>query len=126
MVNINSYTWYFDGLSKAGVVRSNNPVSFAYDSIGEKQVAVVLTDRLKCLDTLYTSVPVAIYGPRAGFGSAKTGICFGNTSSSLIDSTLTDGTHPIAYGNGVLVKALQKLLFRRLFHTIILNQVHLI
>lgn len=102
--NISSYFWYYDGLSRPGVSGAN-PFTYVYKTTGVRQAAAVVTDILKCRDTLYTSAPVAIYGPKAGFGSSNAGTCFGNTVN-FIDSTVTDGTHPLSnwiwnFGEGV-------------------------
>lgn len=102
--NIGSYKWYFNGISDTGII-APNPVTNVYKTAGVRQVAAVVTDLLKCRDTLYTSVPVAIFGPKAGFGSSNAGTCFG-TTVNFIDSATTDGTHPIAawtwnFGEGV-------------------------
>lgn len=92
--NISSYNWYFNGLADSSIIAAN-PSTKIYKTAGVRQVAAVATDLLKCRDTLYTSVPVSIYGPKAGFGSPNPGICFGNTVN-FIDSTVTDGIHPVA------------------------------
>ncbi len=92
--NISSYVWYYNGLSLPATTGSN-PAAFVYSTAGVRQVAAVVTDKLNCRDTLYSSVPVTIYGPEAGFGSSNPGTCFGNTVP-FIDSAKTDGTHPIA------------------------------
>lgn len=91
--NIGSYTWYFNDITQPGVA-GTNPVSYIYKTAGIRQAAAMVTDKLNCRDTLYTPVPITIYGPKAGFGSLNAGTCFGNTVN-FTDSTVTDGTHAI-------------------------------
>ena len=102
--NVSSYAWYFKGLSQPANAAITNPVTVAYDTAGVWYPAVIITDKLKCKDTLYAAVPVTTYGPKAAFGSSNAGICFGNTVN-FIDSTKTDGIHPLIewiwnYGEG--------------------------
>lgn len=92
--NISSYAWYFKGISGDSAIHANNPATYVYDTAGAWKAAVVVTDKLKCSDTLYSPVPVAIYGPQARFGSSNASTCFGNTVN-FIDSSVTDGTHSI-------------------------------
>jgi gliding motility-associated-like protein len=102
--NISSYAWFFNGITQPSTITAN-PATFVYNTSGVRYPGVVMTNRLNCKDTLYTSVPVTIYGPKAAFGSSNQGTCFGNTVN-FIDSAATDGTHPITswiwnYGEGV-------------------------
>lgn len=101
--NISSYAWYFNGLAQPAIA-GGNPVTSVYNSSGVKYPVVVITNKLNCKDTLYAAVPVTTYGPKAAFGSSNAGTCLGNTVN-FIDSTQTDGTHPVTswiwnYGEG--------------------------
>ena len=101
--NISSYTWYFNGLSLPPTSGSN-PVTSIYSTAGVRYPAAVTTNKLNCKDTLTAAVPVTIYGAKAGFGSTNAGTCLSNTVN-FIDSTVTDGTHPVIgwtwnYGEG--------------------------
>ena len=102
--NINSYAWYFNGISQKSVITSNNPVASVYNTAGIRYPAAVVTDKLNCRDTLYAAVPVTIYGPKAAFVGLNAGTCLGNTVT-FTDSTKTDGIHPLTtwiwnYGEG--------------------------
>jgi gliding motility-associated-like protein len=93
--NIQSYAWYFQGLSQTPVVTYSAPVSTDFVTAGTYPAAVQITDLLNCKDTLYAPVTIKINGPKANFAGVATGTCLGN-SISLADSTLTDGIHPLA------------------------------
>ena len=102
--SIQKYKWFFEGLNKPGIGTSNVPVAQSYSTPGVRNPAVIVTDILNCLDTLFTVYPVTIYGPKVAFGSDTKGSCFGGTINFL-DSTVTDGIHPITkwtwyYGDG--------------------------
>ncbi|MCW3108222.1 MAG: hypothetical protein JWQ09_2728, partial [Segetibacter sp.] len=102
--NISTYSWYFDSIPGNVIVTGNNPVAWSFNIPGIRHPAVVLTDILKCRDTVYAVVPMSSYGPKASFGSAAPNTCFGNTIN-FIDSSTTDGIHPMAdylwnYGEG--------------------------
>lgn len=92
---IATYAWYFNDLTQSAIVTANNPVATAYSTAGSRVASVVLTDILKCRDTLTVSVPVITYGPKAAFTSNLTNTCFGNTIK-FQDATQTDGIHPVA------------------------------
>jgi gliding motility-associated-like protein len=92
--NIVRYNWYLNGISGDAIVTTNNPIAWSFSTPGVRPAAVVLTDKLNCKDTLYTSVPIKSYGPIAGFGSLNSNTCYGNTIN-FIDSTKADDLHPI-------------------------------
>lgn len=102
--NVSSYNWYINGLSQAATATAGNPLTAVYNTAGVRLPAVVVTNKLNCKDTLTAPVPVTTYGPKAAFGSANAGTCFGNTVN-FIDSTKADGIHALTdwvwnYGEG--------------------------
>ena len=104
--NISGYTWHFHGLGNGTSWSSTAVVAQSYNAPGNYPAAVVITDIVGCSDTLITSIPIAVYGPQADFYSSPTGTCLGSVVSFL-DSTKTDGSHPItkwqwSYGDGVV------------------------
>ncbi len=92
--NIRSYTWYFNGITQPAAPAVVNPVTTSYTTAGSWPAAAVVTDILNCPDTLHTTAPITIYGPKAAFQSSVSGACPGNTIT-FIDSTKTDGFHPV-------------------------------
>ncbi len=93
--NISTYSWFFNDITQSGIVTANNPVATVYSSAGDRVAAVVLTDILKCKDTLTIKAPVKTYGPRVAFGSLLSNTCYG-TTINFQDLTKADGIHPIA------------------------------
>ncbi|TDH25496.1 PKD domain-containing protein [Segetibacter sp. 3557_3] len=93
--NIASYNWYFEGLGNAMRTTNQTPVTHSYTTSGTKQVAVIITDLLGCKDTLYSSAPVSVYGPTAGFQTFIPGTCV-NTGVTFTDTSSSDGLHPIS------------------------------
>ncbi len=112
--NIATYSWYFSGLSQTGITTANNPVASQYNSAGSRSAAVIITDVLRCRDTMTLATPVITYGPRVAFSSINPNTCYG-TTVKFDDSTKTDGIHPIvayewSYGEGS-----KSALYRRAF-----------
>ena len=92
--NISNYNWYYEGFSGNGITNVNNPDTWAYNQPGVHHPAVVVTDLLNCSDTVYATIPITSYGPKAYFVSIDANTCFGNTIH-FVDSSKTDGIHPI-------------------------------
>ncbi|MDB5248215.1 MAG: hypothetical protein JWQ40_2609 [Segetibacter sp.] len=92
--DIVSYNWFFDGLSGGNIITTNNPVAASFSTPGDRASAVVLTNILKCRDTLFTAVPIKVSGPKADFSSLDLIGCYGNPTN-FTDLTVPDGTHPI-------------------------------
>ncbi|WP_207492411.1 PKD domain-containing protein [Aridibaculum aurantiacum] len=104
--NIANYTWFFDSITGPGVAGGAISMSRVYTEAGNYPAAVEMTDLLGCRDTLFTRVPVVIFGPRADFTATPSGTCF-NTVVTFHDATQTDGTHPVVswtwhYGDGTV------------------------
>ncbi|GEO09137.1 hypothetical protein SAE01_16330 [Segetibacter aerophilus] len=102
--NISSYNWYFNGITENVITTTNNPVTVSFNTPGTRNSAVIITDLLHCSDTLYATVPLKFYGPKASFESISPNTCLGNTVN-FTDSSKTDGIHPITeylwnYGEG--------------------------
>lgn len=93
--SIQRYRWFFEGVNRPGAPTNNTPVAQSYSTTGVRTPAVALTDILQCVDTAYASFPITIYGPKAAFGGNPRGGCFG-TTITFLDSTITDGIHPIS------------------------------
>lgn len=92
---VQNYAWYFEGLAGSVIVTQNEPVAINFNTTGTRYSAVVITDILSCMDTLYLATPLKIFGVKANFTSPLPATCFGNTIS-FIDSSSTDSTHPIS------------------------------
>jgi gliding motility-associated-like protein len=91
---IKNYTWFSEGITNNPIVTTSSPMSYTYTTAGTRQAAVILTNTLGCTDTLFTPVPVSIYGVKAGFKTDYPGTCFGNTIN-FTDTSATDGLHKI-------------------------------
>ncbi len=89
-----SYTWYFNGLTNNGSISTVPTASNVYTNAGSYSTAVVLTNKLNCKDTLYHTVPINVYGPKAFFRPNVLGTCL-NGNVSFIDSTIADALHPL-------------------------------
>jgi gliding motility-associated-like protein len=92
--NISSYSWYFKGLAATAIRTTNNAINQLFDKSGTYPIALVITDILRCTDTLYAPFTVNIYGPKADFSSAGANTCYGNTIN-FDDRSTTDGIHQI-------------------------------
>lgn len=92
--NFSTYAWYYNSLTEVPVVTISNANTYVYTSAGPKYPLAIITNKLGCKDTLHSSVPVTIYGSKAAFSSSVLGGCLGNTIN-FIDSTKTDGVHPV-------------------------------
>lgn len=101
---VQNYAWYFEGLGGNVIVTPSSPVALSFNHTGTLNSAVVITDLLNCMDTLFLTTPLKIYGVKANFGATNPAACFGN-AIQFNDSSVTDATHPIAewtwdYGDG--------------------------
>ena len=104
--NIASYTWYFYGIGNEAVTTTDPVVAHTYTTPGTYAAAVVVTDINACNDTLYTNVPIKVYGPQPEFVINPAGTCLGSPVQ-FTDSTRTDGIHPIVkwqwqYGDSIV------------------------
>ncbi len=104
--NIIKYSWFFTGMDNPlSTTTAFVPAIHTYASNGSFVPAVITTDSVGCIDTFSLAGPVRIYGPTAGFAAVTPPICFA-TPVTFTDSTVTDGTHPIAiwdwnFGDGI-------------------------
>jgi len=92
--NIRSYAWYFNGVTQPVAPFYTNDVTVQYATAGTSKPTAIITDILNCRDTLYTAVPISVYGSKAAFNSLVSGGCLGSTIT-FNDSTKTDGIHPV-------------------------------
>ncbi len=100
--NVSSYSWKFGD----GGIGTGNPVSHTYTVSGIYTVTLIIKDTLGCKDTLIKPNYIVVSGPTSNFASAIQGSCL-QTAVSFIDSSLSDGIHPIVkwiwkYGDGVI------------------------
>lgn len=99
---ISTYFWdYGDG---ATITTGNPTVTHNYTSSGNVLPSLITTDIYGCKDTVIRQSPVTIYGPTAGFANPPGGTCI-NGTLNFIDTSATDGVHPIVqwiwnYGDG--------------------------
>ena len=90
--HINLYTWKFgDGNSFSD---SSASITHQYDKASTYNVTLILKDINGCVDSITKPLAVTVSGPTAVFHSAVAGTCLNNTVD-FIDSSFTDGTHPI-------------------------------
>ena len=90
--NIDSYTWKFgDGIS---VSDSFNTIKHQYTKASSYNVTLFIKDINGCVDSITKPLAVQVNGPTAVFSSAVPGTCL-NSSVNFIDSSFSDGTHPI-------------------------------
>jgi gliding motility-associated-like protein len=90
--NINLYTWKFgDG---ASVSDSVNSITHKYTKASAYNVTLFIKDINGCIDSITKPLAVQVDGPTAVFRSSVPGICL-NSSVNFIDSSYSDGTHPI-------------------------------
>jgi len=88
--------WFF-GTSLSDTVRTNNTtISKYYDSTGDFDVALIVSDNLGCKDTIYKPQYVHIHKPVAAF-SVNTPVCvgaevtFNNSSTNAVSYSWTFG-----------------------------------
>lgn len=99
--NISTYFWsYGDGTSGFG----SDTTSHFYNMPGLYNVKLVITDIRGCKDSITKQNVIRIWGPVSHFGFTPAMGCKPLTVT-FIDSSITDGTHPIInwhfdYGNG--------------------------
>jgi len=90
--HIGLYTWKFgDGIS---VSDSSASVTHQYDQASAYNVTLILKDINGCVDSISKQMAVTVNGPTAVFHSEVAGTCL-NNSVHFVDSSYTDGTHPI-------------------------------
>lgn len=92
-VYVQQYTWFFEGFSGPSIITSNNPVASRLTVAGNYPSAVIVKNKLQCVDTFSVNLPIRIYGPKANFNVAPS-TCFGN-ATVFNDSTVTDGINSI-------------------------------
>ncbi len=92
--NIASYAWYLDNFTTPTLVTNYTPVTFNYTKPGTRSFAVITTNALGCLDTLYGSAPIKVYGPTAAFTASTQASCY-KSGINFIDTSATDGVNPI-------------------------------
>ncbi|MGN6803745.1 MAG: PKD domain-containing protein [Ginsengibacter sp.] len=90
--HINLYTWKFgDGSS---INDSTGSINHSYTKAAPYNVTLILKDVNGCLDSITKPTAVTVNGPTAVFYPGVSGTCL-NTSVHFMDSSYTDGTHPI-------------------------------
>ena len=100
---ISSYTWNFgDGSSAITLV---DTVNYTYTTAGVFTVNLIITNVLGCKDTLIKPMYINVNRPTANFSNVQTS-CL-NTNVNFIDSSLSDGVHPIIqwtwdYGDNII------------------------
>jgi gliding motility-associated-like protein len=101
MQNIVSYNWDFgDGIN----LSAGNSITHNYQLAGKYSPQLIITDLNGCCDTLLKSLFVEADGPTAGFNISVPAACT-NALVALTDTSVSDGTHPLAkwiwaYGDG--------------------------
>lgn len=94
--HIGLYTWKFgDGNF---VSDSSASVIHLYDKASAYNVTLILKDINGCLDSMTKPLAITIDGPTAVFHSAVEGTCL-NNMVNFVDSSYTDGRHPILQYN---------------------------
>ncbi|UAY51014.1 PKD domain-containing protein [Ferruginibacter albus] len=101
--NVTSYTWNFGDATGTPVSTVNN-ISHTYTSSGLYTNTLIITDVLGCKDTLKKVNYIRVNGPTAKFAVPATASC-SFTTVNFLDSSSSDGTHPIQtwvwnYGDG--------------------------
>jgi gliding motility-associated-like protein len=104
--NIKNYTWYPLGPGSTPTVTPLYAIAQYYTTTGVQNPYVIVTDILGCKDSVKTSVPIKVYGPKVGFTVPFTATCFMN-AVNFKDTSSSDGIHPITnwiwnYGDGVV------------------------
>jgi gliding motility-associated-like protein len=99
--NVASYRWSFGD----GTFGSNAVAVKRYNVSGIYTVSLIVTDVYGCKDTLIKPLYITVNGPTANFGSSVPGTCL-MSSINFLDSSATDGRHPIVkwiwnYGDGI-------------------------
>ncbi len=104
VANIRFYRWNFgDGTI---ITDSTGSEIHQYLTTGRFTVSLVIYNMLGCTDTLIKQLYVHVGKPTASFRAATIGTCI-NTPVNFIDSSHTDGVHPIVswiwyYGDGTI------------------------
>jgi len=110
LVNINSaststYNWFVgeNAPTNTGSVPSEN---YVYHNAGHYNVWVKITYANGCIDTLFSTTGVKVFGAKADFTTTEDQFCSGSTVN-FTDASSTDGTHPITqwiwnYGDGTI------------------------
>ncbi len=101
--NISSYYWDFGDGSQT--TSASDSVKHTYLKEGKYTVKLVITNILSCKDSLRKDLYINVNGPTASFKSSAAGICL-NTPITFIDSSYSDGVHPVKewiwnYGDGI-------------------------
>ena len=102
---ISSYNWDFGDDST--ITTFLGTVNHQYTKTGIFNVRLIITNVLKCTDTLIKPVYIKVGGPTAKFTGSSTITC-ANTSINFTDISLSDGTDPIVqwtwdYGDNTVV-----------------------
>ncbi len=94
--HVGLYTWKFgDGTSLSD---SSASASHKYNKASAYNVTLILKDINGCVDSITKPMAVTVNGPTAVFHSAVAGTCL-NNSVNFVDSSYTDGAHPIQQWN---------------------------
>lgn len=100
--NLASWYWNFgDGTGSKEV----NGTKHVYPKTGTYTVTLTITDLLGCTST--KSGQVTVFGPTAAFTPSVTAACLKDNNVLLMESSSSDGQHPIAkrtwnYGDGLV------------------------
>ncbi len=89
---ISSYNWDFGDSS--ATTTSVDSVNHIYTQNGTFNVRLIITDLIGCKDTLVKPMYIIVNGPTAKFTTNLPGTCV-NNAIDFIDSSFSDGTHPI-------------------------------
>jgi PKD repeat protein len=100
--NVSGHTWSFGD----GGIGTGDTVSHIYTNSGRYDVRLIVKDANNCIDTILKPLYIRVDGPVANFGVASSTTCL-ITTVPIIDSSLTDGLHPITswvwnYGDGII------------------------
>jgi gliding motility-associated-like protein len=92
LASTNRITWFFgDGTI---VNQRSKTIAHTYAAPGTYTVQLIVVNAANCADTITQKQYIRIVGPRARFGTTVAGACV-NTPVSFLDSSITDGQHPI-------------------------------
>lgn len=93
LTQVKNFYWNFsDG--PAQNITASNSVNHRFNNSGVYTITLITTDVNNCKDTLIKRQYITVFGPKAKFGSTVPGTCL-NSQITFIDSSTTDGTHPI-------------------------------
>lgn len=90
--NISSYSWKFGDGSISN--DTSSLVKHAYKKALNYDVTLTIKDIDGCIDSVRKPMAVVVNGPTAYFHSSVPGTCL-NTTVNFVDSSLTDGKHPV-------------------------------